>query len=248
VPLYEDHDAFQVKGGQVQQITDPVCIEDTFRLYLNDIPLAQVIASPEQLPEFGAGFAICEGLTEEITDVRVVHNDIRVCAATSPRLDYELRSSGCIGVRGLPKAVSSSLAIDPSMVLQVIAQIESEAWRRTGGVHCSVLFHEGQVACSSSDIGRHNTIDKVVGHAVLRGIDRSRCVVGCTGRQPAGMITKIANAGIPIVVSKAAATDAGIRLADRSNVMLVCFARGNRFTVYTHPERLEGLGARSTVG
>jgi len=193
------------------------------------------------LHEFGAGFVVCEGLTDEISEVRVVNNDIRVYAATSPKVDYELRSSGCIGVRGLPKRVDSSLVIDPSMVLQVIGQIESDAWRKTGGVHSSVLFLNGQPLCSSSDIGRHNTIDKVVGHAVLNGVDRSRCVIGCTGRQPAGMISKVANAGVPIVVSKAAATDAGIRLADRSNVTLVCFARGERFTIYTHPERLQGV-------
>jgi FdhD protein len=55
------------------------------------------------------------------------------------------------------------------------------------------------------------------------------------------MIAKVANAGVPIIVSKAAATDAGILLADRSNVTLICFARGERFTVYSHPERIVGL-------
>lgn len=246
--LYTQYPAIQVKENQIITIDDNVCIEDTFRLYLNDIPLAQIVASPDQLRELGAGFVVCEGLAQSIHEVHVSSNDIKVYAATDAKIDYELRSSGCIGVRGLPRVVHSSLVIEQEDVFRIIGQIESEVWRKTGGVHCSVLFQDGRLIVTSSDIGRHNTIDKVVGFAILNGTDLSRCVIGCTGRQPAGMITKIANAGIPIVISKAAATDAGILLADRSAVTLVCFARGNRFTIYTHPYRISGIvsgGAQS---
>jgi len=239
--LYEQCSALQVKGNDVIALEDSVCIEDTFRIYLNDVLAAQIIASPDQLRELGAGFVICEGLSEEVDDVRASGNDIHVYAATNAPIDYELRSSGCIGVRGLPKVVQSSLVIQRADVLQIMGHIESDVWKKTGGVHCSVLFQNGALVVRSSDIGRHNTIDKIVGFAVLNGVDLSKCVIGCTGRQPAGMIAKVANAGVPVIVSKAAATDAGIVLADRSNVTLVCFARGERFTVYAHPERIVGL-------
>jgi len=248
--LYEEHKALQVKEDGVITLQDHVCVEDTFRLFLDDVPLAQIVASPDQLRELGAGYVICEGLSEQIEDVRVAKNEVRVyakgeaIARTEPaqrKVDYELRSSGCIGVRGLPRAVVSSLVIAKAEVFDVIRQVESEVWRKTGGVHCSVLFQDGRLLVRSSDIGRHNTIDKIVGFAVLNGIGLSQCVIGCTGRQPAGMIAKVANAGVPIVVSKAASTDAGILLADRSNVTLICFARGERFSVYSHPERIAGL-------
>lgn len=239
--LYEEHSAVQVRGKQVISLQDAVCIEDTFRLYLNDMPVAHIIASPDQLRELGAGFVICEGLAGTLEDVRVSGHEIRVSATTKAGIDYELRSSGCIGVRGLSKTVNSSLVIEKDEVLHVIGQIESEAWKKTGGLHCSVLFQGGQLLVRSSDIGRHNTIDKIVGFAVLNGVNLSQCIIGCTGRQPAGMVGKVANAGVPIIVSKAAATDAGILLADRSNVTLICFARGERFTVYSHPERIAGL-------
>jgi len=248
--LYEEHAAIQVKGDDVIALQDRVCVEDTFRLFLDDVPLAQIVASPDQLRELGAGYVVCEGLSEQIENVRVSKNEIRVYAAAGAiaqaepaqrKVDYELRSSGCIGVRGLPRVVVSSLAIARTEVINIIRQVESEVWKETGGVHCSVLFQDGRLLVRSSDIGRHNTVDKIVGFAILNGIDLSRCVIGCTGRQPAGMIAKVANAGVPIVVSKAASTDAGILLADRSNVTLICFARGERFTVYAHPERITGL-------
>jgi len=239
--MYAQFAAIQMRGNETAQIHDEVCTEDTFRLHLNGTQLAQIIASPDQLQELGAGFVICEGLAHEVAEVRVSGHDVLVYAQTDAKIDYELRSSGCIGIRGMPPAVQSALAIDPQQVFQVIGQIESDVWKRTGGVHCSVLFQNGELLVSSSDIGRHNTLDKIVGFAVLHHVDLSTCVVGCTGRQPAGMISKLAHAGIPIVVSKAATTDAGILLAERSNVTLIGFARGDRFTVYSHPERIRGL-------
>jgi len=93
----------------------------------------------------------------------------------------------------------------------------------------------------SSDAGRHNTVDKVVGHAKLHEIDLSRCVIGCTGRQPAGMVKKNANAGIPVVISRASSTDKGIATAGASGITHICFSRDDRFTLYTHAERIIGV-------
>ena len=241
--LYERHAALKIQRNVATPFEDEVCIEDTFRLHVNDLPLAQVIASPDQLNELGAGFVVCEGLAERVDQVVVSGHDIHVTARTNANIDYELRSSGCIGVRGLPKVVTSDLTITTAEVLQVIDEIESAVWKQTGGVHCSVLFSEGRIVVRSSDIGRHNTVDKVVGYALLNQLDLSRCVIGCTGRQPAGMVGKIANAGVPIVATKAATTDAGIAVAERSNVTLIGFARGDRFTIYAHPERVTGVVA-----
>jgi FdhD protein len=55
------------------------------------------------------------------------------------------------------------------------------------------------------------------------------------------MVSKIANAGIPIIVSKAASTDKGILTAEKAGVTLICFARDERFTIYTHPHRVRGI-------
>jgi FdhD protein len=58
------------------------------------------------------------------------------------------------------------------------------------------------------------------------------------------MVSKVANAGIPIIISKAAATDHGIVTARQAGVTLICFARGERFTIYTHPQRILGMPQR----
>jgi FdhD protein len=126
-------------------------------------------------------------------------------------------------------------------VVAITRAIETELWRITGGVHCSVLWKGGQLLAKSSDVGRHNTVDKLVGYAVLNNIDLSSCVIGCTGRQPAGMVRKSARAGIPVIISRAATTDKGIAAAEEAGITLISFSRGDRFTVYTHPERVTGI-------
>src|SRR4030042_5367247 len=206
--------AIQVDGNKTRQIKDNVCIEETFRLYLNDEPLIELVASPEQLRELGAGFIVCEGLAQGVSSVELFGNEIRVYAKTSGKFEKELRSAGELGFRKSPKKVTSSLIIEEEDVSKVISETVSEVWEKTGGVHCSVLFSNKNLAVKSSDIGRHNTIDKVVGFAILNDIDLSTSIIGCTGRQPAAMVSKVANAGVPIIISKAAPTNKGILTAD----------------------------------
>jgi FdhD protein len=150
-------------------------------------------------------------------------------------------SSGGLSTRKIVNKINSNLTIDREDIFMVISEIVSELWEKTGGAHCSVLFSGKELIAKSSDVGRHNTVDKVIGYCILNKIDLSRCVLGCTGRQPAGMISKAVNAGIPIIISKAATTDEGIRLAEASGLTLVCRVKENRFCVYTHPERIRGL-------
>jgi FdhD protein len=56
------------------------------------------------------------------------------------------------------------------------------------------------------------------------------------------MVRKSAHAGIPIIISRAASTDKGIAAAEAAGITLIGFSRGDRFTVYTHPERVELAG------
>ena len=214
--------AIRVDGDCVTETIEDVCIEESFRIYLNNEFIGELIASPSQLKELGAGHVVCERLASGVSGVQVSGDEIRVHAEASD----EKCTTG------------SSVAIEKEHISEVMDSIWSEIWEKTGGVHCSVLFSDGRLVARSEDIGRHNTVDKVVGCAILKNIDLSTCVLGCSGRQPAAMVSKAANAGIPIVISRSAPTDKGIRTADLAGVTLICFARGNRFTVYTHPDRI----------
>lgn len=223
--------AILVENGELTGTTGDVCVEETFRLCLNDEFLAEMVASPNQLEELGAGHIVCERLVSGISgissvsgisDVYVSGNGIHVSAS-------EINGS---------KRSDSNLTISKEDVFDIMSATTSETWKKTGGAHCSVLFSDKNLVAKSEDVGRHNTVDKVVGYAVLNNIDLSACVLGCTGRQPAAMVSKAANAGIPIVISRSASTDKGIITADMAGITLICFARENRFTIYTGPHRM----------
>ena len=228
----------QYRAGEPHPVEDTIVLETTFRILLNGEEVASQVASDEQLAELGAGFVIGEGLAEKIDSVVVEGDAILVTAPRRCDAATETGSSGGVSYRCAVRRVSSDLAVTPAEVQAVTGAIFSEDWQRTGALHCSVLFCDGRLVAKACDVGRHNSVDKVVGAAVIGGLDRSRCVLACTGRQPSGMVRKAANAGIPILVSRAASTDQGIATAEEAGIMLICFSRGDRFTVYTHPERM----------
>jgi FdhD protein len=241
----DHHRGIQVRDGEISEINDAIVIEDRFQILFNNCPVTEMIASRDQLIELGAGFVITEGLTRCVDKVKLDGDRILVYSDRGcdiSRSKKEVGSSGGMSILAEQRKVSSDIRITPEDVFSCTREIETELWRKTGAVHCSVLFSEGKCAVKSSDVGRHNTVDKVVGHAILNGIDLSRCVIGCTGRQPVGMIKKDANAGIPVVISRSASTDKGIAAAEAAGITLVCFSRGDRFTIYTHPERILGAG------
>jgi FdhD protein len=241
--ILKDHRSIRIRNGEVTEIDDIIVVEDQFQILFNDHPVTDIVASHDQIPELGAGFVITEGLTRCVDKVKLDGNRIRVYADLGcdvSRSKKELGSSGGTSIQKEPRTVSSDIKITPEEVILWTREIETEVWRKSGAVHCSVLFCEGKCIVKSSDVGRHNTVDKVVGHAILNKIDLSRCVIGCTGRQPAGMVKKYANAGIPVVISRAASTDKGIATAESAGITLVCFSRGDRFTIYTHPNRIVG--------
>jgi FdhD protein len=240
--LMETAGALCGSGGRVVERTEEVCVERVIRLFLNNEPIGNLVASPAQLRELGAGFVISEGIARSVETVDVCGDEVKVFSRDieTPRVTF-MGSSGGISTGKIMRKVVSRFVMEREDISRVISEIVSELWEKTGGAHCSVLFSGRDLVAKSSDVGRHNTVDKVIGYAVLNGIDLSLCVLGCTGRQPAGMVSKAVNAGIPAIISKAATTDEGIRLARDAGLTLVCRVKEGRFCVYTHPHRIRGL-------
>ena len=113
---------------------------------------------------------------------------------------------------------------------------------RTGGVHAAGLFTPtGDLLCLREDVGRHNAVDKVVGWALRDGrLPLRETVLQVSGRASFELVQKASMAGIPMLCAVSAPSSLAVDLAAETGVTLVGFTRGDRATVYTHPERLRG--------
>ncbi len=111
---------------------------------------------------------------------------------------------------------------------------------RTGGLHAAALFDaDGGAVAVAEDIGRHNAVDKVVGRLFLDGrLPAARLLLQVSGRVSFEIVQKAHAAGVPVVAAVSAPSSLAVSAADRFGITLAAFVRGDRLSVYAHPERV----------
>lgn len=116
---------------------------------------------------------------------------------------------------------------------------QQNLWRLTGGAHAAALAKsDGEVLVTREDVGRHNALDKVIGFAMLQGIECQDCMALLSGRSSFEMVQKAVRARIPVIVGVSAPTSLSVDLAERLGCTLVGRLRGAKMVVYTHRERI----------
>jgi FdhD protein len=242
-----NYQAKEILNDRSHDVDYSVAIEDTVELFVNNLLMAAILATPELLEEFVLGYLICEGVIKdllEIKELRIDERTVHIEIETNEDFELwrELRSSGCVGVRweeNEPVLVRSNTIFNQKSIKKSLGFLESDIYRKTHGTHAACLVNtEGECVVKAIDVGRHNAFDKVVGRAYLDGIDVSKHFLLSTGRQSAGMVMKAGRAGIPLVATKTAPLNTGIEAAERIGVCLVCFVSPDRLSVFTHPERI----------
>ncbi len=227
-------------------------------IILNDQELVTLLCSPTNLEYLAIGFLFAEGLIKSKEEIKKIMADdrrgvVRVTTGEGTELAHELLfkrliTSAC--GRGAafyssadaqhPTKVESRIVISAHEVFSLVEEFtqRSDVYRATGGVHSAALSDTKSILVFSDDLGRHNAIDKVFGECILRGIPTEDHIVITSGRTPSEMILKVVKGKAPILISIAAPTDLGIRLANDLGVTLIGFVRGERMNVYTNEWRV----------
>lgn len=232
-------------------------------------PLAVTMRTPGHDFELAAGFTLSEGMTTavEISSVsycdspamseRDRYNTVTVRLVRPWRLPDQPRhfaASASCGVCGKATidqlevycaTVPSAPGAIPASLVPALPETLRQAQRvfeKTGGLHAAGLFDpKGRLLCVREDVGRHNAVDKVIGHTVLDPQPRpdlASCVIMVSGRVSFEIVQKCALAGIGTVAAVSAPSSLAVDAAERLGVTLIAFVRGTSFNVYSHPERI----------
>ena len=115
-----------------------------------------------------------------------------------------------------------------------------EAFIASGGCHASAAFDaDNNLLVIREDIGRHNAVDKVIGHLLnSRDIVKAKVLL-VSGRVSYEIVSKAYYAGIPILAAISAPSSLAVKIANQFGVSLLGFCRTDKLTAYSHPDRIQ---------
>lgn len=245
------------KNGITTSKEDTIITEERIALYLNNNKIISTMSIPLDQDAHAVGFLLSEGVIERVEDITKisisddglsVYIDSKINPNNIQNLYHEktLTSGCCVGVTGnfegkiVEKFIASEVQVNIKKIWDLIENFDgsNELFNLTGCVHQAMLILEDGSSVCCTDVGRHNAIDKVVGRAKLAKLDTSSAMLIVSGRLSMEMVIKAGMHDIPIVISRAASTQLGIKTAQMLGITLIGFARDNKLNIYTHPARI----------
>ena len=249
--------------GALTLTTDLVAEEMPVALVYHDVPHVVMLATPADLEDYAVGFTLSEGLVaraDEIRGVEVIRGeasaDVKISVAWErfTQLLQRRRNlagrTGC-GLCGAETAedairecppVPAGVTITAAELHETMTQLASRQPinARTGSVHAAAWVVPGRgIQVVREDVGRHNALDKTIGALARAEADFAAGYMLITSRASYEMVQKCATVGIALLVALSAPTAFAVRLAERSGLTLVAFARADQHVIYAHPHRLK---------
>lgn len=250
-------------AAPAQARDDVLAVEEPLELRVAGRSVAVVMRTPGYDRELAAGFLTTEGLIRHRDDVLDMvycrasepteapqENILDVLLAPGVAVDFArlsrnvFTSSSCgvcskasieaVQAQYAPLAFTLSPHRDVLAALTPQLRAAQAAFAATGGLHASALFDAaGKLLVVREDVGRHNALDKVIGHAFFaERLPLSAHILLVSGRVSFEIVQKALAAGIPCVAAISAPTSAAVELAREAGQTLVGFLRGERMNVY----------------
>lgn len=254
------------RGGRRERGRDELAVEEPLQIRVDAQPLTVTMRTPGHDEELAAGYVFTEGMVKQRSDLACVRAGARnrvgnvidvglapeVCVEWQQWQRHTFVASSC-GLCGkttmaavhheFPPLRPSRLRFSVQRLLELPARMHAaqKTFARTGGLHAAAVFDRaGELVVVREDIGRHNAVDKVIGHGLLHGLlPFGDHVLVISGRASFEIMQKALAARVPVVCAVSAPSSLAVEFARKSRMTLVGFVREERLTVYAGEARIE---------
>ena len=251
--------AIRWENGKYEKVEEETVEDENIYFYIDFLQPRKFSTYPADLDDFAVGYCLGDGLVKSVDEIESIEVDdkkviIKTVHLHTPEIDLEsddlvqekeggakhacacrlleyqgVMSDSAGGWRSELKTiepVESDLVVNATEIVANMKRLtaKAEIWQETGSVHVAQLVY-GDQFITREDVSRHVAVDKVIGAAAKAGFDLSKCI-------------KVVRVGIPILVSNAAPAGSGYDIAEKGHITMVGFVRGDRFNLYTAPERI----------
>jgi len=258
----------KVRDGLAFDREDQLAVEEPLEIRLAGMSLAVTMRTPGEDEELVAGFLFSEGVIAGPDDLDVIAHyrgpdgdaaagnvinvllkgDLRASRERLRRNTVASSSCGLCGkvtidaIRAALPPVESDLVLPADLFRRLTRSMgqSQRTFEKTGGLHAAGLFDAtGELIALREDIGRHNAVDKVIGHMLLtrRGLP-DRHILMVSGRASFEIMQKALTARIPVVAAVSAPSSMAVQLALAGDMTLVGFVRDGSFNIYAGARRV----------
>ena len=226
--------------------------ERAISLIVDGTELATIACSPTRVIALALGFLRLEDIIRTADDVAlmevcdeetVVKVRLAPTARAVPHDRKRILTSGC--GRGVTFSldvvpVDGGMSVRPERVMEWMETLLENAngYRDHGGTHAAGLFGEAGLEILVEDIGRHNTVDRVAGEALLQDRPTQGKAILTSGRISSEMLVKCSRLGVGIAASRTSPTELAVSLAQEAGIALLGYVRRGQLQVFHDPGRL----------
>jgi FdhD protein len=254
--IFEKKDIALYKIGECLDKEDLIIKEFPLTIFINKYELLTLMVLKENLEELIIGFLAAEGLIKEKSEITALdfkqNKTIAMVEIESDfnpgRFKKRTLTSGCgsgstfLNLKDCAESqfIENKEKIEAEKIFDLMKKLQEDSsyFKLTGGTHISALADSENILFRMEDIGRHNTLDKIIGKALKEKVNLDNKIILTSGRISSEMIIKVLRQGIPFLVSRSAPTDQAVNTAVERGLTLIGFCRGRRMNIYSGADRI----------